>query len=44
VRRNCILKHVIDGKIRGRIEMTRKYGRRRKQLLDDLEERDDTEN
>ena len=44
VRRNCLLKHVIEGEIEGRIEVTRRYGRRRKQLLDDLEEREDTEN
>jgi hypothetical protein len=34
LRRNCLLKHIIQGKIRG----TRRRGRRRKQLLDDLEE------
>jgi hypothetical protein len=38
LRRNCFLKHVIEGKIEGRIEMTRRRGRRRKQLLDDLKE------
>jgi uncharacterized membrane protein YgaE (UPF0421/DUF939 family) len=37
--RNCLLKHVIEGKIEGRIEMTGKRGRRRKQLLDDLMEK-----
>jgi hypothetical protein len=36
LRRNCLLKHVIEGKLEGRIEMTGKRGRRRKQLLDDL--------
>jgi hypothetical protein len=36
LRRNCLLKHVIEGKIEGRIEMTGRRGRRRKQLLDDL--------
>jgi len=30
--RNCLLKHVIEGKI----EVTGRQGRRRKQLLDDL--------
>jgi hypothetical protein len=30
---------VIEGKLEGRIEMTRRRGRRRKQLLDDLEEK-----
>jgi hypothetical protein len=34
--RNCLLKEVIEGKIKGRIEVTRRGGRRRKQLLDDL--------
>jgi hypothetical protein len=38
LRRNCLLKHVIEGKVEGRIEMTRRRGRRRKQLLDDLKE------
>jgi hypothetical protein len=37
LRRNCLLKHVIEGKLEGRIEMTGRRGRRRKQLLDDLE-------
>jgi hypothetical protein len=35
LRRNCLLKEVIEGKIKGRIEVTR----RRKQLLDDLGDR-----
>jgi hypothetical protein len=39
LRRNCLLKHVIDGKIEGRIEVTGRQGRRRKQLVDDLKER-----
>jgi hypothetical protein len=34
LRRNCLLRHTTDGKIRG----TRRRGRRRKQLLDDLKE------
>ena len=38
LRRNCLLKHVIEEKIEGRIEVTRRPGRRRKQLLDDLNE------
>jgi hypothetical protein len=37
--RNCFLKHVIEGKIYRMIEVTRRRGRRRKQLLDDLKER-----
>jgi hypothetical protein len=39
LRRNFLLKHVIKGKLEGRIEMTGRRGRRRKQLLDDLKER-----
>ena len=34
--RDHFLKHVIEGKIEGRIEVTRRRGRR-KQLLDDLD-------
>jgi hypothetical protein len=39
LRRNCLLRHVIEGKLEGRIKVTGRRGRRRKQLLDDLEER-----
>jgi hypothetical protein len=39
LRRNCLLKHVIEGKLEGGIEMTGRRGRRRKQLLDDLKEK-----
>ena len=39
LRRNCLLKQVIEGKIKGEIEVTRRQGRRRKKLLDDLEDR-----
>jgi hypothetical protein len=39
LRRNCLLKHVIEGKLEGRIEMTGRQGRRSKQLLDDLKEK-----
>jgi hypothetical protein len=35
----CLLKHVIEGKLEGRIEMTGRRGRRRKQLLDNLKEK-----
>ena len=35
LRRNCLLKHVIDGKIEGKIEVTGRRGRRSKKLLDD---------
>jgi hypothetical protein len=38
-RRNCLLKEVTEGKIKGRIEVTRRRGRRRKKLLDDLGDR-----
>ena len=43
LRRNCLLKFVIEGKIKGRVEVTGRRGRRRKKLLDDLEERRDRE-
>jgi len=39
LRRNCLLKQVIEGKIMGEIEVTRRRGRRRKKLLDDLKDR-----
>jgi hypothetical protein len=39
LRRNCLLKHAIEGTLEGRIEMTGRRGRRRKQLLDDLREK-----
>jgi hypothetical protein len=35
----CLLKHVTEGKLEGRIEMTGSRGRKRKQLLDDLKEK-----
>ena len=37
--RNCLLQRVIEGKIKGRIEVTGRQGRRRRKLLDDLKER-----
>jgi hypothetical protein len=37
LRRNCLLKHVIEGNI-GRIEVMERRGRRRKQLMGDLKE------
>ena len=40
LRRNCLLQHVIEGKIKVQIEVTRRRGRRRKKLLDDLKDRD----
>ena len=39
LRRNCLLKQVIEGKIKGQIEVTRRQGRRRMKLLDDLKDR-----
>ena len=39
LRRNCLLQKVIEGKIKGTIEVTRGRGRRRKKLLDDLKDR-----
>ena len=39
LRRNCLLQQVIEGKIKGRIEVTRRRRRRCKKLLDDLKDR-----
>jgi hypothetical protein len=39
LRRNCLLRQVIEGKIKEGIEMTERQGRRRKKVLDDLKER-----
>jgi len=39
LRRNCLLQLVIEGKIKGRIEVTGRRGRRRRKLLDDLKKR-----
>jgi hypothetical protein len=39
LRRNCLLQGVIEGKIKGEIDVTGRRGRRRKKLLDDLKER-----
>jgi len=39
LRRNCLLKQVIEGKIKGEMEMARRRGRRRKKQLDDLKDR-----
>ena len=38
LRGNCHLKHVIEGRTEGRIEVTGRHEGRRKQLLDDLKE------
>jgi hypothetical protein len=37
--RNCLLRQVIEGKIKGGIELTGRQGRRRRKLLDYLKER-----
>ena len=39
LRRNCLLKQVIEGKIKGEMEVTRRGGRRLKKLLDELKDR-----
>ena len=39
LRRNCLVKQVTEGKIKGQIEVTRRQGRRRKKLLDVLKDR-----
>jgi hypothetical protein len=39
LRINCLLQQVIEGKIKGGIEMTGRRGGRRRKLLDDLKER-----
>jgi len=36
--RNCLLQQVIEGKIKGGIEVTGRRGRRRRKLVDDLKE------
>src|SRR5215469_5803171 len=39
LRRNCLLKPVFEGKIKGEMEVTRRRGRKRRKLLDDLKDR-----
>ena len=39
LRRSCLLKQVIEGKIKGEMEVARRRGRRRNKLLDDLKDR-----
>jgi hypothetical protein len=39
LRRNCLLQRVIEGKVKGGIEVTGRRGRRCRKLLDDLKER-----
>jgi len=37
--KNCLLKQVVEGKIKREMEVARRQGRRRKKLLDDLKNR-----
>jgi hypothetical protein len=39
LRRNCLLQQIIEGKIQGQVEVTRRRGRRRKKLVNDLGDR-----
>ena len=39
LRRNCLVKQIIEGKIKGQLEVKRRRGRRRNKLLDDLKDR-----
>jgi hypothetical protein len=39
LRRNCLLRQVIKGKIKGGIEVTGRRGKRRRKLQDDVKER-----
>jgi hypothetical protein len=39
LRRNCLLQRVIEGSIKGGIEVRGRRGRRRRKLLDDVKER-----
>jgi hypothetical protein len=39
MRRNCLLRYVIEGKIEGRLEVTGRRLRRSKQLMGDLKEK-----
>jgi hypothetical protein len=41
LRRNCLLKHVIEEKMGGRINVKRRRERRRKHVLDNLKEGED---
>ena len=36
LRRNCLLKHVVEGEMEGRIQIMKRRGRRYKQVQDDL--------
>jgi hypothetical protein len=39
LRRNCLLRQIIEGKIKGGIEVTGRQGGRHRKLLDDLKKR-----
>jgi len=39
LRRNCLLQQVIEGKTKEQIEVARRWGKRRKKLLDNLKDR-----
>jgi hypothetical protein len=39
LRRNCLLRQVIEGNIKGGMEVTGRRGRRRRKLIDDFKER-----
>jgi hypothetical protein len=36
LRGNCLIKHIIEGNVKGRIDVTGRRGKRRKQLLNDF--------
>jgi hypothetical protein len=40
--RDCLLEHIIEGKIEGKREVKRRRGGRRKMLLYELKEKEDT--
>jgi len=42
LRRDCLLKQVIEGKVEGRREVVGRRGGRRKRLLGNLKEKEDT--
>jgi hypothetical protein len=44
LRRNCLLTHAIERKVEGKIKVTGRGERRRKQVLDDLSKRKNTGN
>ena len=39
LRKNCLIQRVIEGKIKGKIKVTGRRGRRRRKLLDEFKER-----